>query len=251
MNEFYVGYLPKAPAGIGRKIRAVVAFLLLIGAACAIAFAMVQRTFAPSAFEYGKDNAFEGVLEETPYPTLVVKRPGESAGETAYSRYLLVAGGKHGANAQTAGYGGKTVRLRGALIYRDNQTMIELVSGSISVLENTGQPREAVAKLGEFVLAGEIVDTKCYLGVMNPGNGKVHRDCAVRCLSGGIPPALVTRDLNGTPAILLLTDTQNNPLPREVFLRRVGQPVRIRGKVLRSGDTLFLKTEPKEISPLP
>ena len=29
---------------------------------------------------------------------------------------------------------------------------------------------------GEVTLAGEIVDSKCYLGVMNPGNGKVHRD---------------------------------------------------------------------------
>ena len=42
--------------------------------------------------------------------------------------------------------------------------------------------------LDTFTLIGEIVDSKRYLGVMNPGNGKVHRDCAVRCLSGGIPP---------------------------------------------------------------
>jgi hypothetical protein len=29
-----------------------------------------------------------------------------------------------------------------------------------------------------MTLTGEIVDSKCYLGVMNPGQGKVHRDCA-------------------------------------------------------------------------
>ena len=47
---------------------------------------------------------------------------------------------------------------------------------------------------------------KCYLGVINPGNGKVHRDCAVRCLSGGVTPVFATNDFNGRPTILVLTD---------------------------------------------
>jgi len=50
MNEFYVGYLPKAPAGISRRIRAVVIALMAIAAVGAITFATAQRTFAPEMF---------------------------------------------------------------------------------------------------------------------------------------------------------------------------------------------------------
>ncbi len=101
--------------------------------------------------------------------------------------------------------------------------------------------------LGEFELIGEIVDSKCYLGNMNPGNGKVHRDCAVRCLSGGIPPVFATNDFNGSPAVLLLTGPNQKRLPREAFLDRVAQPIRIHGRVVQIGDKLFLETESSAI----
>jgi hypothetical protein len=250
MSEFYIGYLPKAPAGIRRRVLAVVVLLLALCAACAFLFAKSQKTFATSLFEFGKERVFEGTIEEAPYPMLSIKRPGASLTGDSYSRYLLVAAGKHGANPQVAKYAGKDVRLRGSLIYRDGQTMIELVSGSIAEVGNAQRPPGAPATLGEFTLTGEIVDSKCYLGVMNPGSGKVHRDCAVRCISGGIPPALATNDLDGSPSLLLLTDLQNKPLPKEAVLNLVGQPVRIRGRVLRLGSAMFLETESAAITPL-
>jgi hypothetical protein len=249
MNEFYVGYLPKAPVGIARRIRAVVVLLFIFAAIAAVVFARVQRTFAPSVFEYGKVSTFEGSIEVTPYPILVVAEPGST--EPKASRYLLVAEGKHGADSQVAALTGKNVQLRGTKIYRDNQTMIEVMTGSVMVMGDSRQPRLASRELGSFELIGEIVDSKCYLGVMNPGNGKVHRDCAVRCLSGGIPPVFATNDFNGRPAILVLTDLTKDPLPKEAFLGRVAQPVRIRGRVIQTGNTLFLETEPSAISPLP
>lgn len=249
MNEFYVGYLPKSPVGIARRIRGFVVLLFILATIAAVVFARVQRTFAPSVFEYGKVSTFEGTIETTPYPILIVAEPGFT--EPKASRYLLVAEGKHGADSQVAAFAGKTVQLRGTKIYRDKQTMIEVVTGSISVMGDSKQPRQASKELGNFELIGEIVDSKCYLGVMNPGSGKVHRDCAVRCLSGGIPPVFATNDFNGRPAILLLTDHSKAPLPKEAFLGRVAQPVRIRGGVVQTGDTLFLETEPSAISPLP
>lgn len=249
MNEFYVGYLPKAPVEIARRIQALVVLLFILAAIAAVVFARVQHTFAPSVFEYGKVSTFEGTIEATPYPILIVAEPGST--EPKASRYLLVAVGKHGADSQVAAFAGKTVQLRGTKIYRDNQTMIEVVTGSISVMGDSKQSRPATKELGSFELTGEIVDSKCYLGVMNPGSGKVHRDCAVRCLSGGIPPAFATNDFNGRPAILLLTDHSKAPLPKEAFLGRVAQPVRIRGGVIQTGDTLFLETEPSAISRLP
>lgn len=249
MNEFYVGYLPRAPVGVARRIRAVVVILFIFAAIAAVVFARVQRTFAPSVFEYGKVSTFEGTIEAAPFPILIVAEPGSAKPKA--SRYLLVAAGKHGADSQVAAFAGKTVQLRGTKIYRDNQTMIEVVTGSISVTGYSKQPRPASKELGNFELTGEIVDSKCYLGVMNPGDGKVHRDCAVRCLSGGIPPVFATNDFDGRPAILILTDHSKAPLPKGAFLGRVAQPVRIHGRVIQTGDTLFLETEPSEISLLP
>jgi len=249
MNEFYIGYLPKAPDGIARRTRAVIVLLFIFAAIAAFAFARVQHTFAPSVFEYGKVSTFEGTIEDNPYPILIVAEPGSA--EPRASRYLLVAEGKHGADSQAAAFAGKSVQLRGTKIYRDNQMMLEVASGSISLKGNFAQSVPPVQELGAFELLGEIVDSKCYLGVMNPGSGKVHRDCAVRCMSGGVPPVFATNDFNGSPAILLLTDLDQKPLPKESFLKLVAQPVRIRGKVVKIGETLYLKIEPSAIFPLP
>lgn len=247
MNEFYVGYLPKAPVGIARRIQAVVVLLFIFAAITAMLFARAQRTFAPSVFEYGKVGTFEGTIDATPYPILIVAGPGS----TEALRYLLVAEGKRGVDSQVAAFSGKNVQLRGTKIYRDNQMMLEVASGSISLKGDFVQSVPPIKELGTFELSGEIVDSKCYLGVMNPGSGKVHRDCAVRCISGGIPPVFATNDFNGSPAILLLTDLDQKPLPKESFLKLVARPVRIRGKVIKTGETLYMKTEPSAIFPLP
>ena len=248
MNEFYVGYLPKAPAGISRRIRTVVIALMVIAVAGAITFASVQLTFVPAMFEYGKQRSFEGIIERKPFPTLLVKRPGYS--DSGSSHYLLVGEGKHGADNEVSKVEGKAVRLMGTLIYRGNQTMIEVVKGSIAVAGSAEALPATATTLGVFELRGEIVDGKCYLGVMNPGSGKVHRDCAARCLSGGVPTLFATNDFRGEPAVLQLTDSSQKPLPKRAFLDQVGQPVRIKGTVLENGDTLIFEIGPASITQL-
>jgi hypothetical protein len=89
--------------------------------------------------------------------------------------------------------------------------------------------------LGVVELAGEIVDSKCYFGVMNPGNGKVHRACAVRCISGGIPPAFAAKDASGAIRTLLLSGVDS----REI-LDLVAEPVTVRGRLQRSEGDLIL-----------
>ena len=248
MTEFYVGYLPKAPAGISRRVRTIVIALMVIGVAGAITFACVQRTFAPMMFEYGKQRNFEGIIERKPFPTLLVKRPGSA--DSGSSHYLLVAEGKHGADDEVSAFEGKSVRLKGTLIYRGSQTMMEVVKDSIAVA-GSAEALPATAKtIGIFELRGEIVDGKCYLGVMNPGSGKVHRDCAARCLSGGIPTLFATNDFRGKPAVLQLTDSNQKPLPKATFLDHVGQPVQLKGTVVENGDTLIFEIEPSSITQL-
>jgi len=248
MNEFYVGYVSKAPAGISRRIRAVVIALMAIAVMGAFTFASVQRTFAPAIFEYGKQRSFEGIIERKPFPTLLVKRPGSP--DSGSSHYLLVAERKHGADDEVSEFEGKSVRLKGTLIYRGNQTMIEVVKGSISVAGSAEALPAAVKTFGVFELDGEIVDGKCYLGVMNPGSGKVHRDCATRCLSGGVPILFATNNFRGEPGVLQLTDSDQKPLAKAAFLDHVGQPVRLKGTVVENGDTLIFEIDPAGITQL-
>ena len=126
--------------------------------------------------------------------------------------------------------------------------MIEIVPGSFvatrprsrlrsesRVVAERAEMRET--SLGAVQFTGEIVDSKCYFGVMNPGNGKVHRDCAARCISGGIPPAFLVRDAAGRTQTLLLG------IWRREWLDHVAEPVTIRGRLARSAGRLMLYAE--------
>lgn len=242
MNEFFVGYLPKIPPGIARAVRRAVVGLLLGAALLAIVLTASQRRFPAAFFEFTQERNFEGTIEERPYPALRVVRPGVTGSQSDYSRYLLVALGKHGAADQVAGLAGKLVKLRGKLIYRDNQTIVEIMPDSLSVVGKTDAPAPSTQDLGLVTLSGEIVDSKCYFGVMNPGAGKVHRDCGTRCLSGGIPPALIVRE-NGRALVYVLANADGGPIPNDWAARRAGRPVTIQGRLLKSGDTLILEAD--------
>src|SRR5208337_4933045 len=123
MSDFYVGYLPKAPQRLASFIRRIVFVLGLLAVMVALVLTFGQMPFANSVFEFGKLRTLEGTIETRPYPALLVSRPGETEQEEKYSRYLLVAPGKHGAEDLVAGLAGKRVSLQGQLIYREGGTM--------------------------------------------------------------------------------------------------------------------------------
>ena len=84
-------------------------------------------------------------------------------------------------------------------------------------------------------LAGEIVDGKCYLGVMNPGEGKVHRDCAARCIAGGAPPLLAVAGGPPRGRLVSLAGSRGESIHAQV-LDFVAEPVTIEGELIRHGD---------------
>lgn len=241
MSDFYVGYLPKAPASLGRFVQRAVLLLALIVLTVAAALIAGQKPFANSFFEYGRVQPFEGRIEAQPYPTLVVQRPGDVSDQVGTSRYLLVAPGKHGADDIVIPLAGKQVRLRGQLIYRDGGVMIEVKPGSLATTNAVASQLDGITDLGAVTVTGEIVDSKCYLGVMNPGQGKVHRDCAARCLSGGIPPIFVTVDRGDQ---FLLIGPDRRPLVRNVLREFVAETITIDGELLAVGDRRLLMIDP-------
>lgn len=242
-EEFYIGYAPRAPRSLAKLSRRVSVVLLLSAAVVACLLAFGQQRLALSVFEFQQFRDYVGVVHAQPYPTLLVLQPGTTVEAKRLTQYLLVAPGKQ--RAEVTQFDGQRVKLRGALIQRDGATMLEIDPASVlATNENTKQTNLTQVELGTFTLAGEIVDSKCYLGVMNPGHTKPHRDCAVRCISGGIPPMLVARDAAGNELKLLLTDAHGAAVNQAV-LDLVAEPLEITGRVVRAGTQLYLQAAPQ------
>jgi hypothetical protein len=248
MNDFYVGYLPKAPTTLARFVRKIIVGLGLLAVTMALVLVVGQMPFADSAFEHGKVRSFEGVVVMRPFPMLLVARLGEVGQQDKYSRYLLVGPGKHGADELVAGFEGKQVRLQGQLIYREGGTMIKINPGSITVVDTAPADQEVTRDMGAISVTGEIVDSKCYLGNMNPGQWKVHRDCAARCVSGGIPPIFVTADGNEQ---FLLIGLDGRALGRDALREFIAEPIQIQGEFLKTGSTQLLKVHPSALHHTP
>ena len=245
-DEFYIGWEAKAAPGIGKTVRKVVIALLLPALLVPVALAISQRMIGASVFEWGTHKTFSGILQAQPYPHLLVSRPGNADGLPRFSTYYLIATWKFGLDRETiAPLQGISVTLKGTLIYRDNQTMIETKPEWIQAAEKTSAPTPPPRSmsLGTHTLIGEIVDSKCYLRVMNPGALTPHRACAIRCISGGIPPVLLVRQTNGPALYFLLVSRDGRPVNKQV-LNMVAEPVEIAGEVERQGELLILRADP-------
>ena len=122
--------------------------------------------------------------------------------------------------------------------------MVEAVPESIKAAAGAVPARAAASvPCGRQTLVGEIVDSKCFLGVMNPGQLLPHRACAIRCISGGIPPVLLVRQKHGPPCYLLLVSAAGKPV-NEQILDLVAEPVQITGDVERQDGLLILRADP-------
>ncbi len=246
-RDFYVGYEPQAPPGLSRFLRRVVVGLLLGGVGIAALLASLQQPFDPGIFEFGVVREFEGLMLTDPVPALIVDEPLEGMPPEAASRFLLVAPGKFGAADLVSGMDGRRVEVRGSLIYRGRLTMIELLPGSMGLLAGGASPEPEIAvDLGEHTLMGEIVDSKCYLGVMKPGRRKTHRACAARCISGGVPPILRVDVVDAEPLHLLLVGRDGGAINRAI-LEYVAEPVAVSGRVWRHGAQLVVHADPNAI----
>jgi hypothetical protein len=255
-GELYVGYLDPAPPVHARHLRRVAVTLFAVGPALFAVLAVAQNPVPSGFFEYGQSRAFEGVLHESPLPYLDVKHPDLPGGSTGF---LLVGPGKHGLPAVARGRSGQRARFRGTLIHRQGMTMVEVDPPSFEVLgpadPDTNESR--VVSLGPVSLVGELVDTKCYLGVMRPATGKVHRACAVRCLSGGVPPGLLVTDSESRSSVFLLAGPLGGTLDLDPQL--AARRLAVRGllelhdglSVLRVADVAELASQWDNPDPLP
>lgn len=219
-DEFYIGYEGRVPPSARAQVAGAVAVALVGGLLVAAVIVLAQAPFATSSFAYGHPTPHRGVIRLDPYPSL----------DMGAERVLLVAPGKRGAEVVVRAFENQAVQLDGSVIERDGHRMIEVVAGSVRPLpgQTPGEPAR-LTDLGETTLEGEIVDGKCYLGVMNPGEGTVHRDCARACLRGGVPALFVVHTPDGRMVPFTLTSRAGTSISRAVA-RLAGRPVSIRGR---------------------
>lgn len=252
-TEFYVGYFPKAGAALARFLRGRIVTLVLLLAGVAVAAALWSPRLGQGRFEYGTVRDLDGRVIEAPYPLLAVPdcdtaAAGCGSSRPGWSYYVLVGQGKHGADSSVRGLAGRTVRLSGTLFERDGSRGLEVAAPLREIAARPGQ-LDPIEDLGRLSLTGEIVDAKCHLGVMTPGEGVTHRGCAIQCIAGGSPPLFVAHDSAGRDWRFLLTDAEGHAVGNRI-LDFVAEPVRITGRASRMGSLLFLAVEPSTIERL-
>ncbi len=250
-EEFYIGYLPKAPKQIANVIKITILLLGLFIVVMAFMLSKSQKGFVNSQFEFGKPTQVEGILHLKPVPFLRVVSGKDFEGNVHFQSILLVDFGKFGADSliQQGELDNKWVKLEGALIYYDGVTMMELSTKQKAFIKSKEVPADLKKydfnpskNLGSMTIQGEIVDPKCYFGVMKPGYGKPHRSCAVRCISGGIPPALVSRQENENHYFILL-GKNNQPINKDI-LKYVGDFVEINGRLSQFDNWTIIHVDP-------
>jgi hypothetical protein len=232
-DEFYIGYSGEMPRGIGRRVRLAVTAMAAVGAVSVLVVVAAQMPLPPSRFEFGVMTERTGILKRMPYPTL----------DVGNSRVLLVGRGKWSADRQLSNIDDGPVTIRGSRIQRGSREMLEVHDArqmTSSAVNGHPRTRETSTIAKPVTLRGEIVDSKCFLGVMNPGEGAVHRDCARRCVSGGIPPMLVVRDGRVLEELIVLLSADGGPIGREI-IQAIGEPVEVSGLLVRGSEGYALR----------
>lgn len=246
-DDFYIGYEERMTPSLAFRFRLFLFLILFVGLMTGVGFVLGQTPFAAAYFEYNRSRPFQGIIRLDPYPRLLIKRPGLSGKSLKYSSYLLTSPLKFGAEEMAKEFEGKKVVLEGRLLYRHEQTMLEVVPNSIqrskepytSLLQKTG--------VKTLTLQGEIIDSKCWTGAMRPGRGKIHRACAVMCIRGGIPPIFVSyigKDKKEAKSFLLVS-SEGRAVNQEV-IPFVAKPMQITGTVIKEGGSLILRADPKD-----
>lgn len=257
-DPFYVGY-----RAVPRRDRLFLRFLVpgLLWLMVFVGFAIVWPRRSPGSGVWETGEAVErmGLLLAEPYPMLLMSPTRDASsvgsdGTPAARAVLLTEMGKLGAGARAAPFHGEAVRVRGFRLHRDGREILELVpdpdaieldpalTDRVSLAEASGQlsmPPDGPLT----VLDGEVLDSKCYLGAMKPGDGKGHKACAMLCIRGGIPPMLFARSPDGRPDFWLILNHLGMPINDEM-IALAGEPVTARGRQGRIADLKVLFVEP-------
>ena len=254
-DEFYIGWMKQAPKSVAAFIKKYILFLLPVVIILSVLLALSQKQFGSGTFEFGTLTTVKGIYDNSPVPNIKVVNGKDIWGNEIYITVPLIGFGKHGATgvmtdlekqAHTS-LAGKEVALKGTLLYNDGKLLMQVDENDqplVSIIANKNEKAFTKPKdLGTLNIKGEIVDPKCFFGVMKPGEGKPHKDCAIRCILGGIPPVLKVTNETGRQNYYLVVGENGEPM-NEVVQDYVASPVSIHAKAVEYGDWIVLYVQP-------
>jgi hypothetical protein len=257
-KAFYIGWMGSAPKTIAGFIKKYLFFIFPIAILLACLLALSQKKFGTGNFEFGQLTDIKGIYFNKPVPCLKVVNGKDIWGQPSYLTIPLVGYGKHGAagtisdieEEKKTELNNKELTLRGTLLYNDGVTIMQIdkndgpvrdISGTLIAADLLPQIKE----LGIAKVRGEIIDPKCYFGVMKPGEGKPHRDCAIRCILGGISPMLAVKNEKGEASYYLLVGPDGEPVNKAVQ-DYVAEPVEINARLVQYDDWIVAYLDTKE-----
>jgi hypothetical protein len=250
-QDFYIGWMVESTKSLCKTCKESFADSFSVALIVAYLLSTSQKKFSTANFEFGKLTEIKGVYYNNPVPMLKVFDKNNLS-----ISIPLVGYGKHGAETaimewekeKGVSLNGKEVTLKGTLIYGDGKTLLQIDKNDNPVVnigaESTVQLQQK--DLGTQTISGEIVDPKCYFGVMKPGEGKVHRDCAIRCILGGIPPVLHVQNEKGESNYYLIVGPNGEKI-NEAVQDLVAEAVSIEAKVVQQDDWIILYTGKENI----
>jgi hypothetical protein len=232
-KDFFVGYLPM-PEGLKPFYKWLTVLLLVVGLGFSYWVSSSQQAVGKGQWLLAEEKTYQGYLSHDPYPVLhVVGDEPESI--------ILMSQGKHSSANLTSELDGNEVTVTGFPIERGGWKLLELRDLSDVKVMNSKPSYSAISEpLGEVTLSGEIIDSKCFMGVMKPGEGKVHRACAAMCIAGGIPPLLVVNQSDGNRYGYILIGPQGQAAA-DLVIEDVAVPVSVFGQLERRGDLTYLR----------
>lgn len=256
-NEFYIGWMPAAPSGFSKHIRKTVIGLAVLAIGIVIILALQQKKFSTSRFEFGQQTEISGIYQSFPVPSLKVISQKDIFGNSTYMTIPLVGYGKFGAEGvitelekeNNISLDKKQVILKGSLLYSDGKTLLQIDKNDKPLVKISGSASDKdhhlVKELGTAQLTGEILDPKCYFGVMKPGQGKPHRDCAIRCIAGGMSPVFYVRNEKGEANYYLILDAAGKKM-NEQLQDMIAEPVSLSARAVQYDDWIVLYVDGKD-----
>jgi len=250
-NEFYIGWMPKTPPSFARQVKKFIGALVILVVVAAILLSRAQKKFGSGNFEFGKLTEISGVYFSKPVPCVKVMSSKDVFGNRSYITIPLLGFGKMGAagiisdieKEKNTSLNQKEITLRGTLLYNDGKLLMQVDSNDKPLLAIGKQADSSllpnIENLGELQVKGEIVDPKCYFGVMKPGEGKPHKDCAIRCILGGVSPVLRVMDKAGAANYYLLAGADGENM-NEAVKDFIAEPVTVHARAVKHDDWIIL-----------
>jgi len=256
-DAFYIGWMPSAPRYFARPVQKIIIVLFAVMIIVASVLAFQQKKFSTSNFEFGQLTEVKGIYQALPVPSLKVTTHKDVLGHATLITMPLVGYGKFGAEGvmeelekeKSISLANKEIVIKGSLIYNDGKALLQIDKNDNPLIQvNNGEQRlkSEINELGTVHLTGEILDPKCYFGVMKPGHGKAHRDCATRCIAGGISPVFRVRDETGAARYYLILDSEGKKMNNELK-DYIAEPVSLTARAVQYDDWIVLYTQKESI----